>query len=265
MATAAAAVGQRMQFQAVLGQGQVEIGHEGVGLPGTGEPLGLSEGYDRLSTYARSEPPPVPQHLQASMGPGPHREGVFAGLARAGQALRRRVVEPVLQHVARSPAPHPSPSLSSGYDGPRAGSVRPSEGVFPPGVSEAMQEWTSRASLIAPGPQGQVVGRDESSASSLSPELIMEEVKRQVQIAMAEKNSEMRDLQKQNDLLKKALQDTLSGRIEDRDPRELAGRPPEGSGDEPGPSSAVREPEGQIFMEILLFYLNVPVYQGVIL
>ena len=245
-AQVAAAVGQRMQFPSVMGQGSVEVGSGDTGSHGAGDPLVFNgEGYDGLSAYARSEPPPVPQHLHASMGSAAHREGVLAGLARAGQALRRRVVEPVLQHVARSPVPHPSPSLSSGTDGLRAGGARHPEGVFPPAVAEAMHEWTSRASLIAPGPQGHVGGRDESSASSLSPELIMEEVKRQVQIAMAEKNNEVQDLQRQNDTLKRALQDSRLGRSEDRDQRVLAGGSFEGLGNEPGLSSTMQVPGGQ--------------------
>ena len=74
-----------------------------------------------------------------------------------------------------------------------------------------MQELTTRPSLITSTPYGQQhQGRDESSASSISPELVREEVKRQVQQAMAEKDVQLRELKQQNEALRKALQSSSS-------------------------------------------------------
>ena len=241
VATAAMAMGQRIQLQTALGQSRADMHQGNVGLY-EGEALAFEvDGHDRSANFPlRSEAPPLPQHLRSDLSQSSSRAGVLAGLARAGQALRRRVVDPMIQQVARTPVQNPSPSMSPGDDGHCHGSVPLNEGVFPPAVAEAMHEWTTRPSLIAPGPPGALHGRDESSASSLSPELIMEEVRKQVQIAMAEKNNELQDLKKQNDLLRRALQSTQQGGGEGRDQRASAGRSFERPGNEPGLNSAAQ-------------------------
>ena len=183
MASAAASMGQRMQLQTVLGQGHVEFTaqnvHEGEAV---NAPSGT--GFQGYPLHFQGDPPPLPQHLRADLGYEQQGNGVFAGLARAGHALRRRVLEPVFQQVARSstpqqspqpPQPHPEERLPQVEDGQQRGRL------FQPAVAEAMQEWTDRHSLIAPGPNAaQVQGhvRDEGSIASLSSELVREEVKK---------------------------------------------------------------------------------------
>ena len=208
MASAAASMGQRVQFQTMVSQGHVDMRsgnmHDVVGVMNFGVP---DQGYGLVP---QSDPPPLPQHLQSEHVHGSAaRSGVLAGLARAGQVLRRRVVEPVLQQVNRGPVSSPSLAASrTGEESFPAGEVRQGRheaGVFTPAVAEAMNESTTRPSLISPGTQGHAPVNEDSSASSISPEVIMEEVRRQVQLAMAEKEGEVRELRIQNENLKRAL------------------------------------------------------------
>ena len=179
MASAAASVGQRMQFQAMVGQGQMELRAEGVHEGGS-MGIGYNQGFHGYSMPPHGDPPPLPQHLRVDAEHDPARGGVFAGLARAGQALRRRMIEPVLQHVSRNPVPQ-SPLLQPAETSAQVRDERPQEGLFQPAVADAMHEWTTRRSLISPGPTmhpGPAHARDESlSTGSLSPELVREEVK----------------------------------------------------------------------------------------
>ena len=207
MASAAASMGQRMQFQAVLGQSQVELGTQNV-QEGREGGMMFSPGFQGYPIHPLSDPPPLPHHLQADLGQEPSGSGVFAGIARAGQVLRRRVLEPVFQQVSRSPVPQ-SPQLYPEDPASQVEGGHPRQGLFQPAVAEAMQEWTNRRSLIAPGPSiapAQEHVRDEVSTGSLSSELIRMEVKKQVQLAMAEKDSELRELKRQNERLRRTLQ-----------------------------------------------------------
>ena len=208
MASAAASVGQRMQFQTLVGQGQMELS---TGSMHDGEAVGIgyNQGFHGYSMPPHGDPPPLPQHFRVAAEHDQTRGGVFAGLARAGQALRRRMIEPVLQQVSRNPPPQP-PLLQPAEIPAQVRDEHPQEGLFQPAVAEAMNEWTSRRSLISPGPplqQGPGNARDESlSTGSLSPELVREEVKKQVQLAMADKDAELRELRQQNVKLRRALQ-----------------------------------------------------------
>ena len=223
MATAAAAMSQRMQFQTTSSQGQGDVGQGDAGSHGSRSFVLGSEGHGPLGTFPiRAEVPALPPHLRADASQSSSRAGMLAGLARAGQVLRRRVVDPMIQQVARSPVPNPPDMMPQSFAGQKGGDVHAAAGVFTL-VAQAMQDWTARTSLIAPGPQANPTARDESSASSLSPELIMEEVKRQVQIAMAEKNFELQEIQNQNALLRRALQGSSSGKEDGCDQRVLEG------------------------------------------
>ena len=203
MASAAMAVGQRMQFHTGLAQGQFgpfgDYGDEGLYAGGYDGPCG-----------SVGEPPLLPQHLRTPLPPEQSRPGVLAGLARAGQAFRRRVVEPVMQQVIRSPGQQASsaPPPRGDVVGQHASGHR--EGaVFTPEMTEAMREWTQRPSLLSPSGHEQVQGRDVISTSSISSELVREEVRRQVQLAMAEKNSEVKELKNQNEALKQAIEQQI--------------------------------------------------------
>ena len=202
VASAAAAMGQRMPFQNMMMQGQSEAQR-------SSEAGGCGTGIEVAPFVPASDPPPLPQHLRGEPVQEMPRQSVLAGLARAGQALRRRVVEPVIQHVTRSPGPpmQSSSNLASpGDSGPRYLQGSPEDGVFPPDVAEAMREWTQRHSLLTPSGQEQVLGRDGHSTSSLSSELVREEVRRRVQLAMAEKNKEVLELKQQNENLRKMVE-----------------------------------------------------------
>ena len=202
MASAAAAMSQRIHFQTVLGQGQEVFPVGDVFGPGV---EGMNFGMEGSNSVflSRDDPPSLPPHLRQEPGQEHAvRQGVLAGLTRAGQAIRRRVVDPVIQHVTRTSQP---PTSYATGDGTCSG-VPASGSAFPPTVAEAMQEWTDRPSLLTPGPQRPLHPQEESSASSLSPEMVMEEVKKQFRIAMASKDLELQELRQQNEILRRAVQ-----------------------------------------------------------
>ena len=254
MASAAASMSQRMQFQAVLGQGQVGIGTQNA-QEDFGGGMAFDPGFQGYPIHPLSDPPPLPRHFQAEPGRESSRNGVFAGIARAGQVLRRRVLEPVFQQVSRTSVPQ-SPQVSSEVPVPQVEGDRPHQSLFQPAVAEAMQEWTSRRSLIAPGPSIAPVPelmRDEVSTGSLSSELVRMEVKKQVQLAMAEKDSELRELRQQNERLRRTLQSpsaAASGEGVGQDQGFLGGGRHGGLGLEPNPNPASRVPGGPVFQGV---------------
>ncbi|CAE7249757.1 RE1, partial [Symbiodinium natans] len=85
----------------------------------------------------------------------------------------------------------------------------PSEGtpLMSPEVGQAMQTWTERRTLLTPGPRmfQQGASRDDSSSGSIPQEVIMDEVRRQVQMALQTRDEEMRLLRGENQDLREAL------------------------------------------------------------
>ena len=70
-----------------------------------------------------------------------------------------------------------------------------------------MADWTAQSTTLTPRPQPAPAIRDDAgSSASISQEQIMEEVKKQVQIAMAGRDTEVKDLRTQNQELKQALE-----------------------------------------------------------
>ena len=230
-----------MHLQTILGQGPevFPVGDVfGSGVEGMNFNL---EGSSSVF-LSRDDPPSLPPHLRQESGQEQAaRQGVLAGLTRAGQAIRRRVVDPVLQHVTRTPPP---PTAYAAGDG-HYGGTQASRSAFPPTVAEAMQEWTARTSLLTPGPQGPLPLQEESSASSISPEMVMEEVKKQVHLAMASKDLELQELRQQNEALRRAAQQSsrLFGEDGGSDARVSVERPRGSSGGEPVPSFSAQGPE----------------------
>ena len=134
--------------------------------------MGFGLGGQGYPGHLQQDPPPLPQHLCNDNRGGPSRPSVFAGIARAGQALRRRVLSPVFQQVSGYPqVPSSFSALEGNSEGRHEGREPQHEGLFPPSVADATQELTTRPSLLtATSYCQQHQGRDESSASSLSPE-----------------------------------------------------------------------------------------------
>ncbi|CAE7406162.1 GIP [Symbiodinium sp. CCMP2592] len=192
--------------------------------PGVGmvqDPRGQWFVYNRFAS--QSDPPPLPPGLRDES----ERTGMWSGLARAGQALRRRMIG----SAASSPHP-PSEPLP-----PQQASL------MQPSMARAMYEWTARTSLISPGPHPPRQGQDQmSNTSSIPQELIMQEVRNQVREAMREKELEMNSLKGQNRELQEALQSSLKA-------LETARRGGEDRGQERSPWAPVelrgKEPEGQ--------------------
>ena len=235
-----------MQFQAVLGQGQMEFSSENV-YQGDAMDVGSGLAFQSYPNHAPGDPPPLPHHLRVNAEEA-SRSGMFAGLARAGHALRRRVIDPVVQHVSRgspaqAPFPHPEAAAAQVSSDPHR------EGLLQPAVAEAMQELTNRRSLITPGPCAGTATRDEGSTGSLSSELVREEVRRHVQLAMASKDNELKDLRQQNESLRRALQSSSLNLREEGVGHERGcpgGDRFERSGLEPVLSSASRVPEPHV-------------------
>ena len=184
----------------------------------------------------QGDPPPLPPAFREE----PERQGVWSGLARAGQALRRRM-------IGTGQSTHPSPE----------GSPPPPVGLMQPSVARAMYEWTARTSLISPG-QPQLRGQDQAShTSSINQEMILQEVRHQVREAMKEKELEMTELRGQNKELKEALQSSLRAledlkrdggdRGQERQPTgypEVRGSEPDKSGEQ-GDRGPLRDPLGR--------------------
>ena len=161
-------------------------------------------------------PPPVPTEFrETEVG---HHGGMWAFRTRISEVLHRRVLNPVLEHVQG--VTNRAQEHGEGNPWTRPQPSTPSPQLISPEVQRSMQVWTNQASLISPRPRA---ARDDSSSGSIPQELIMEEVRRQVQMALEGRDAEMKNLKAENEGLRKALQAT-SQVLE-----EVAGQP-EGGG-----------------------------------
>ncbi|CAE7605479.1 GIP [Symbiodinium sp. CCMP2592] len=133
-----------------------------------------------------------------------------------------------------SPEAYPSPDRL-----PTPGSL------MNPAMARAMYEWTARQSLLTPAPPPRPREREPEQAShtsSIPQEVIMQEVRNQVNEAMKSKEGELRELRAQNEELRGALRESLDMvrdlKREDgprhRDPQPVL---PGASGREPGEAS----------------------------
>ncbi|OLP84473.1 Transposon Ty1-NL2 Gag-Pol polyprotein [Symbiodinium microadriaticum] len=131
--------------------------------------------------------------------PGEQMGGGWS-VTRISEVLHRRLVAPVLEHVGgqeRTPAASPVSHASTYATG--------QEPLMSPETRRAMAEWTAQATSLTPAAPAPPLPRDDSSAGIMSQEIVKEEVKRQVQLAMAGRDSELRELRDQNSELKQAL------------------------------------------------------------
>ena len=74
--------------------------------------------------------------------------------------------------------------------------------LFSPDIQQAMAVHQSRNSLISPRQRHQ---EEEASSSSVNQEMVMEEVKRQVALAMQGRDQEVTALKQRNEQLERAL------------------------------------------------------------
>ena len=106
---------------------------------------------------------------------------------RLQRLFQRRVITPMREtaQVVRARAT-PMSSLQSWYSQPSPqAAIPPRDGsLMDPETRQAMNEWTQRTSLIQPRRDVPRSPADQSSGDSLSPEMVQEEVRRQVQQAM---------------------------------------------------------------------------------
>ena len=118
-------------------------------------------------------PPELPEDLRRSTG--------WSAVNRAREAFQRRILEPMRGFTQSRPGPTAAPPLLSNWQSPAS----------PPGQLlareplQAVTQWAARpTSLLGPTVHPSARNHDGSSSDGLNQELIMEEVKRQVQEAM---------------------------------------------------------------------------------
>ena len=173
------------------------------------------------------------------------RPGGSWSVTRISEVLHRRIVAPVLEHVGggdRQQVPASSPTFHS-----PTGTVA-QDSLMTPETRRAMANWTARPTAITSPVAPAAPMRDDSSDRSMNQEVIMEEVRRQVQMAMQGRDSELQALKSQNHELKKAL-DTSAQLLNDvmqqggsAPGRDLQGASRGPSGYEPGEYPAGRDP-----------------------
>ena len=130
--------------------------------------------------------------------------------ARMSEVLQRRVVSPMMEQVHSAGvgrAPHnPDASPTSVWHSQPSSPTDGGPQLIPQDLRQAMTSWTARPSLITPRPRRTVPAEDSSNAS-VNQEAVMEEVKRQVKLALDERESESRRLAEENRELRQLVMD----------------------------------------------------------
>ena len=144
---------------------------------------------------------PAPQVNQNGASEGESAGGMWS-VTRISEVLHRRIVAPMMGQGAQTAAP---PSMSPTWQSPVAASSPPGQ-VLTPEDRRAMAAWTARPSILTTPTAPERPQNDDSSAASLSQELVMEEVRKQVQLAMQGRDSELQALKAQNEELQRALE-----------------------------------------------------------
>ncbi|CAE7947416.1 unnamed protein product [Symbiodinium sp. KB8] len=131
---------------------------------------------------------------------GDHGGGAWS-VTRISEVLHRRLVAPVLEHV----------SGGANQSGPSSSSARRTstptaapDSLMSQETRRAMATWTARPTALTT-PVTQAPQRDDVSDRSIQQEVVMEEVRRQVQLAMQGRDVELQELRSRNQELQKAL------------------------------------------------------------
>ncbi|CAE7252215.1 unnamed protein product [Symbiodinium sp. CCMP2592] len=112
-------------------------------------------------------------------------------VTRISQVLHRRLVAPVLEHVGggdRGPGPAQSPTWHS------PAQTGAQESLMSHETRQAMATWTARPTVLTTPTAPMAQRREDSSGESMNQEVIMDEVRRQVQMAMRGRDSELQAL-----------------------------------------------------------------------
>ena len=138
----------------------------------------------------------------------PERQGQRAPTwwTRVSEVLQRRVVSPVLEQVQSAGVPRLSTAEASPTSVWHSQPATPTEHAQPlmsHDLRQAMTSWTSRPSLLTPRPRR--TAGEESSSGSINQEAVAEEVKRQVQLALSERESATRRLEEENQQLRELV------------------------------------------------------------
>ena len=128
-------------------------------------------------------------------------------MTRISEVLHRRVVAPVMGQVGGQPDMGGNTRAgTSPWHSPNPETTPAQTPLMSPEIRQAMAEWTARPTAMTSRPSAPLVARDDSSSASLSQEQIMEEVRKQVQVAMVGRDAEVKDLRSQNSELRQALE-----------------------------------------------------------
>ncbi|CAE6949120.1 GIP [Symbiodinium sp. CCMP2592] len=129
------------------------------------------------------------------------RNNGFWSVTRISEVLHRRLVAPLLEHVQ---GPERGPQASPTWRSPTSAQATEPP-LMSPETRRAMAEWTAQQTSLTTSVPEPPPMRDDSSAGSMSRELVMEDVRRQVQIAMRTRDAELQALNEQNTELQGAL------------------------------------------------------------
>ena len=153
------------------------------------------------------------QHVDQAYGSMEHVDDVGergstrpAWFTRMSEVIQRRVVAPVMEQVQTAgrgrTLQSPGASPQSVWHSQPSQPTTPTAPLMPQEVRQAMSSWTARPSLLTPRPRRQA---EESSNGSISQEVVMEEVRKQVKAALDERESEMKRLHDENQELRQVI------------------------------------------------------------
>ena len=128
-----------------------------------------------------------------------------AWFTRMSEVIQRRVVGPVLEQVQAGRGrglQSPEGSPNSVWHSQPSQPGTPTVPLMSQEMRQAMTSWTARPSLLTAAPRRPA---EESSNGSISQEVVMEEVKRQVKAALDERESEMKRLHDENHELRQVV------------------------------------------------------------
>ena len=137
------------------------------------------------------------EHVQGADPSVPHdvhgqraQQRMPTWLTRVSEVLQRRFVSPMMEQVQSAGVPRLSTPEASPTSVWHSQPVTPTEAPPPlmsPDLRQAMTSWTTRPSLLTPKPRR--AAGEESSSGSINQEAVAEEVKRQVKLALEERES----------------------------------------------------------------------------
>ena len=153
--------------------------------------------------HVQAAEPSAPTGAQVQRGPS----RVPTWWTRVSEVLQRRVVSPMMEQVQTAGVPRlgtPEASPTSVWHSQPATPTEGGPPLMSPDLRQAMTTWTTRPSLLTPKPRR--AAGEESSSGSINQEAVAEEVKRQVRLALEERESTTKKLEEENQQLRELVQ-----------------------------------------------------------